>query len=236
MKLLRRGRKQYAFVCAQKDAQKEVFGSVGKGPSGPEKPKGGRGRGKGSSKKTSSDKEYSEKKAEAKSGGRWTDDGKPICDICKGIGHLRNECPLKGRLNAAVLCCHVDKQSMVLLDDGAELSLFKDGSLVSDIVTCDSTTFINGAVGDTNNVTDKKGYFRNTPVHLSSSANINLLSLEEVRENHQTFELEAWGTRVIQQSTGEIMDFLLRGGKTKWLDIHDPVQMNEAEFVRKWSA
>ena len=199
------------------DAQKEVFGSVGKGPSGrewsayatergPEKPKGGRGRGRGSSKKISSDKETSEKKAEAKSGGRWTDDGKSICDICKRIGHLNYECPSKGRLNAAVLCCHV----MVLLDDGAELSLLNDGSLVSDIVTCDSTTTINGDVGDTNYVTDKKGYFGNTQVHLSSSANINLLSLEEVRENHQTFELEGWGTRVINQSTGQITDFLLR--------------------------
>ena len=116
----------------------------------------------------------------------------------------------EGSAECSGLCCHVDKQSMVLLDDGAELSLFKDGSLVSDIVTCDSTTTINGAVGDTNNVTDKKGYFRNTPVHLSSSANINLLSLEEVRENHQTFELEGWGTRVINQSTGQITDFLLR--------------------------
>lgn len=119
---------------------------------------------------------------------------------------------------------------MVLLDDGAEISLFKDQSLVNNIVTCDSFTTINGAVGDVSNVTDKKGDFENIQVYLSSSANINLLSLEEVREKHHTFELEGCGTRVINQTTGQVMDFLLRGGKTKWLDTQDPVQMQNAEF------
>lgn len=115
-----------AFVRAQKweDAQKEVFGSVGKGPTGrewsayatergPEKPKGGRGNGKKPWKKPSGDKESSDAKGtktEAKAGDRWTEDGQPICDLCKGIGHYRYECPSKGRLNAAVLCCHVNKR------------------------------------------------------------------------------------------------------------------------------
>ena len=48
---------------------------------------------------------------------------------------------------------------MVLLDDGAEISLFKDQSMVSSIVSCDSFTTINGAVGDVSDVTDKKGDF-----------------------------------------------------------------------------
>lgn len=154
-------------------------------------------------------------------GNKWTDDGRPICRRCGGEGHMELKCPSTSRVSA--LMCNAVSQprrdaDLVLLDLGAETSLFTDDFYLDNVVKLDKVEYAKGAVGDESFPVHQEGFLGCIPVLLSKDAQVSLLAAEDVRKYYDMYAVEGWGTRVVHKSTGQTLDFVLRGS-TQHLDM-----------------
>lgn len=55
-----------------------------------------------------------------------------------------------------------------------------------------------------------EGYFGRIPVLFLQGVQVNLLAAEDIRKSYDMYAFEGWGTRVVQPSTGETLDFVMQ--------------------------
>ena len=181
-----------------------------------------------------------EKKRDAEVSGssmRWTEDGQPICARCGGKGHKMAQCPTPAKICAVRLVANINLHVVdryILLDDGAEASTFCSNNLLDNVfaeVRSELTTAQSGSKITTTEVGD----FMGIEVMVSDDVDINLLSEADVMEYFRLYSIEGWGTRAVHKESGHILDFCLRG-KTKWLDLKNPVKLKNDEFIQRYNA
>ena len=125
---------------------------------------------------------------------------------------------------------------LILLDDGAEASVFCNKELLNDVSDCngDEPT-LHTAERESSMTVFGKGVFMGVEVWLSKSAGINILSKEDTAKCFKLYLLEGWGTRAVHIDSGIVLDFCLMG-KTMWADVNNPVKMDDREFIERYKA
>jgi hypothetical protein len=215
-------------------------GGRGSGGRGGGAGRGNGGRGRGGAGVKAESKDTSEAKAGAKN--QYTAGGKPICNRCGGVGHMAAQCPTPPDMEIAATFIGAirkgeDRSRMVLLDSGAQVSLFANRQLVDDVQGARvSPTFHGFTENEDPLVVEEEGNFEGVPVYFSEGSAINILGEHDAADVFHLYKLEGWGTRAVHKETGEVYDFLLRD-KLQWLDLDSPVDasMGENDFLELYS-
>lgn len=182
-----------------------------------------------------SDGNHPRKKPRASGKNRFTDKGEPICNVCDGKGHMSYECPSVGRIAVLLAATSYGNDNFILLDNGAEGSMFRNGNLLGNLKPCVQSS-MTGAVGSKSLSKTKEGWFHGLLVGYSPKINLNILSEIEMKQQFELFTVDDWGTRAVHREDGTILDFTLRGGKTQYLDYDNPVQLDDSSFFNLYNA
>ena len=129
-----------------------------------------------------------------------------------------------------------DRSRMVLLDSGAEVSLFVNRDLLADVTDATVVPTFHGFTESKEPlIVSEEGNFDGVPVYLSDGSAINILCERDAEQVFNLFKLPDWGVRAQHQETGEVYAFLLRD-KLFWLNLDSPVDasMGEAEFFERY--
>lgn len=181
----------YDLIDGWERAQIKVFGRVGKARAGDtyvmyavtEEPgqryskrlrhaRGSEGHEAVKSKPAERGSDRADGKKDGATGNKWTDDGRPICRRCGGAGHMEVKCAWTPRVSE-LICSAVRRNSeFVLLDLGAEASLFRDDFYLDYVRALDDTEYFKGAVGSESLPVHHAGFFGHLPVLLSEHAQV----------------------------------------------------------------
>lgn len=163
---------------------------------------------------------------------KWTEDGKPICSVCEGKGHKAYECPSAKSVNALYVCSNssVDVSRLIMLDSGAEASMFMRSDIVSDLQSIDDVRMYGFFKGKPL-VVDQSGLFMGVRVFVSDSVHRNLIKPSDLEKQYELFSLDGWGTRAINLVDGSILDFVIQKEGCSYCNYDEPVQLEWGDFV-----
>ena len=158
------------------------------------------------------------------------------CYRCRGYGHIANECG-SAMVSMLQVCRMEHKKDLlryVLMDEGAEASLFAQRGLLSDLKSIQTerlNSFQEGAKALTVN---EAGNFYGVPVFVTDGTRANILARCDAASKFDLFNLPMFGTRAIHKITGEVLDFVLEGGATPRLDTSCPIKIEAGAFAAAW--
>ena len=147
---------------------------------------------------------------------KWTSDGKPVCSRCGGKGHKEAQCATPATVSVVRLmanCVACDESNFILLDDGAEMSVFCSADLLENESKPGKQPKLMSAARDGTMDAEGYGYFLGVEVLVSNSVVYNILSREDTAAQFRLYALDGWGTRAVNKLTGQIIDFCLEGNQ-----------------------
>jgi hypothetical protein len=169
---------------------------------------------------------------DAKTGDAGAKSGfKGSCHNCHGRGHKADDCPsAKGMFSLTISRMGIEQEQSrtVLLDGGAEASLFHNCDLLSDFVTVPAAKLKTFMAGSEQLSVEQAALYHGVRVYTCSAeqCGVNILSESNLKSLFKLYPLDGWGTRAVCKRYGTILDFVFEGTATRKLDVDQPVRMD----------